>query len=366
MTIRYAPRQLARWRASLAQTAAGLRRSRIAFVGDSITMGSGGGVGAGPVTARHENDIQRCEDAYRVSPPSQLARLLRTAPGHDDALFGDKVCPLDGIDGFARYDRRVTFEGGGWVRFGESLGGRMFLSQRPGDAMRFTPAGPVDRCTIYYGCAPHHGSFSVTNSNGALATVVDYPQHSALGQITVERDGASTDPFVITHDEGHDIVIAGIDCWDSTRPAVQVINLGIFGQSAWGMLYSDHAWGFRKAFPLLAPDLTIIQLGSNDQGSGVPIPDFHAALQTMIDLARASGDVILSWRHPAAGEDVADSEAFRQAHINIAIRNEVPLVDLTDLYVSYEASKPLYYDNTHQTAAGSNLIARTWAKLIDQ
>jgi len=361
VTIRNAPRQLARWRAALAQTAVGLRHGRVAFVGDSITMGSG----SGPATERDANDPQRCIDAYPMSPPSQLARLLRTAPGQDNALFGDKVCPLDGVEGFASYDRRVAFQGDGWIRFGESLGGRMFLSRRHGDTLLFSPTAAVDRCTVYFGAAPHHGGFSIADSSSTRASVTRYPAHSELGRITVERDVASTDPFVITHEDGHDIVIGGIECWNSALPTVQVLNLGIFGQSAKGVLHSEHPWAFRQAFPLLAPDLTIIQLGSNDQSAGIPIPEFRGHLQTIIDLARLSGDVILSWRHPALHEDEGESESYRQAHIDVAIENEVPLVDLSDLYVSFERSRPLYYDGTHQTAAGSNLIARTWLSLID-
>ncbi len=113
--------------------------------------------------------------------------------------------------------------------------------------------------------------------------------------------------------------------------------------------------------------MTLINIGINDAVSAVSAASFTASVTTAIQKARSGGgDVMLIIPN---GVSTASATAANQLVISDAIKAlsvsaDVPLIDLTSLYLDYTAANAagVMYDTLHPTKAfyaqAAALIAR--------
>lgn len=292
--------------------------ARIAFVGDSKTMGAGAGTGSNATTG-----------AFARSRPARVAALLAAGglPVRADAFFG--CAGLGTIADVLAYDpRRSGFSG--WGGGSPSLGGAMMVSgnANPG---QFQPNGPVDRCSVFLRGGSDRPAFTVSKGS---ETVTLTPTGASGTFARMEATFATRDasPIIVTRaGTGNNLLLAGLIAWDSTRPGVEIANFGVYGVTAAYQADSSSPIAPAAALAIYAPHLTVVNLGTNDSAQGVAMVTWLAGVRAIVQQARASGSVILAWpavggSSPTGGSDAARA-SWRSALRALAFENDCLFVD---------------------------------------
>ncbi|VXC43800.1 SGNH/GDSL hydrolase family protein [Nocardioides sp. AX2bis] len=352
---------LNRWDAAIAEVKAGTRDAKLLTVGDSTTAGVGGGTEATYVQ----------QQGY----PSELAALLNE--GLVPAADGLQIprATSAGTPNDTRWTR-----GTGWVKGDTAdtaltsyigFGGRGNNYYAPFDAagvLTFNdPRINADRFDVYYLTTTGDGAtFTAQATGGAASAAIATGAQAAKGiaKVTISAAAAIT-TNVVTIDPGGaagQVFIVGIEPWLSTRRQVRVANAGASGSKAfsWAAYSSGSAsntWNALASIKAYAPDLTIIDLGINDADpAGLTDPNgFDPLLQSVINAALVSGDVILKTFIPVAG---------REAHQDLLaakIRaHDLPLIDIYSVWdtgAKANAAELVNPDLIHANAAGYEVVA---------
>lgn len=292
--------------------------ARIAFVGDSKTMGAGAGTGSNATTG-----------AFARSRPARVAALLAAGglPVRADAFFG--CAGLGTIADVLAYDpRRSGFSG--WGGGSPSLGGAMMVSGN-GNPGQFQPGGPVDRCSVFLRGGSDRPAFTVGKGS---ETVTLTPTGASGTFARMEATFATRDasPIIVTRTgTGNNLLLAGLIAWDSTRPGVEIANFGVYGVTAAYQADSSSPIAPAAALAIYAPHLTIVNLGTNDSAQGVTMVTWLAGVRAIVQQARVSGSVILAWpavggASPTGGSDAARA-SWRSALRAMAFENDCLFVD---------------------------------------
>lgn len=272
--------------------------ARIAFVGDSKTVGAGAGSGT-----------QATIGAFARSRPARVAALLAVAglPVRTDAFFG--TAGLGTMPDVLAYDpRRSGFTG--WTGGVASLGGGA-MSTGNGNPGSFQPGGPVDRCSVFFRNGSDRPVFTV--AKGA-ETVTVTPSGAVNTFVRQEVSFAARDagPIVITRTgTASNLHFVGLVAWDNARPGVEIANFGVYGVTSAYQADMGSPGAPVAALASYAPHLTIINLGTNDVAQGVMQATWLANLRTIIGQARASGSVILCWPAIGGAAPVGGADAVR-------------------------------------------------------
>ena len=322
------PANWRRARAALGRAAAGLGGCRIAYVGDSLS--------AGPVAGQLDPATvlapRLAAAGYRVGEiiyvrnsdarPAQWTALT----GWADTSGGDRSVPyLVGTStaAVATYASSVA----GTIVDIVTLGTTAALSYSidGGDPVTITPSGQAQLQTI-----------TVTGLADTVHTVT----------VTAAASGTSY------------LLAAGV----RSAAAVTLVNAGQYGARCSDWSPAAGATRSMGAVLALAPDLTIVELITNDSLVGTAVATYRAQLQAIVDAAKAVGGVLLctspqpsaatSWSsYVAAGYDVADTAG-------------VPLLDLAAAFGSFAewSASGLSLDTTHINEAG---VAVKVAELVD-
>ncbi len=277
------PANLLAWATARGKLRAGAADSaRIAFVGDSKTMGAGAGTGA-----------KATDGAFARSRPARLAALLvadslPTRLGF--AGFNGTLSPADR----AAYDPRLTF-GAGWSGSTNSLGGGMFAGGAGSGELRFQPTSPADRFSLLYRGGADRPTFSIAKGAETINVV---PSGATMSYVRHEAVFAAKDaqPIIITRTGGSNaLTIVGGVAWDSSTPAVEVMNFGVYGVVSAFWTDASTALTPLSALGAYAPHLTVVNLGTNDLAQNVPMATWLANLRAIIGVAKSSGSVVLTW-----------------------------------------------------------------------
>ncbi len=212
-----------------------------------------------------------------------------------DTWFG--AAGLGSVADVLLYDpRRSGFNG--WGGGNNSLGGGMLAGPNSNPAV-FQPSVAIDRCSVFYRNGADRPSFTVakgsesftitpTGAAGGLARGEIVFATRDTGAISVTRSGNSGG-----------LHLAGMVAWDSTKPGIEIANLGVFGVTSGFYTDTTQALSQLNALALYAPHLTVINLGTNDIAQNVPQATWLANLRTIVAVAKASGSVLLTW--PSVG-----------------------------------------------------------------
>jgi len=341
---------LRKWHVALAKLRAGTYRPKVVFIGDSKDVGAGAGTtSANTYTTAAE---PRSKIAYFV-------KLLNAAgiPASRQSFMGSSA--LASIAVKQAYDPRLT-GAAGWGGGSQSLGGVMFASSVTA-AITFTPdVGQVDRVEAYYKL--HAGDGTATLTVDADATVLATMNGSAGGETigkVVATPARGVHAINVQRTAGGFYSLLGLIAQDSTIPAIDVIQAGAFGTtSAYHTSISGGVWAAANTLAVLAPDLTIIQLGSNDLQTAVSYATYTANILDIVTKAKAAGsDVVLEVPTFGAaggyGSDT-DRELYRQGLISIGAANGCMVVDHAARFGTWDQANTagLMRDAIHETEPG--------------
>ena len=345
------PSNLRRWQAALAKLRAGTYRPKIVFIGDSKTTGAGAGTNSTNTWTT---------DAEKRSKTAHLVRLLNAAgiPANRQAWFA-----FSGLANSAAkvgYDPRLVINTG-WSGGNQTLGGAMWATNGT-TRFDFTPEGQVDTVLTFSKQRVNDGTFTVSADGGtALSTINGSPNGGStvdgfIKTTTTLTKGAHT--FNMVRTSGGFISLAGQIAYDSTVPAVDVINGGAFGTVSANHISTNNPWAAANILAILVPDLVVVQLGSNDLNTGVSVETYAANILDIITKAKAAGaDVVLevaTFGNAGGYGTDAQREAFRQALIGLGASQGCIVVDHAARFVSFASANGLglMRDAIHETEPG--------------
>jgi hypothetical protein len=349
------------WRAAVARVLAGSGRGRIAVIGDSSEMGYGAGVG------------NAVNGARLLSRPAQMASGLakRGIPTSLDSWTGFGINIGGGGMTYAlvpAYDPRMSF-GANWsadTASTNAFGGGIIQSSGGTAALVFTPTGTFDTIDVYYFTGVGNSSFDTSIDGGASlgTTSTNATQSIQKVTFTVAR---GTHAISITPSSTSLLQMQGIRAYDSTTPAVDVL-IGAWGGSATaGWVDNSKTITAINGLKYFAPDLTIIELGSNDEEALVSIPTIIANLQTLFNAANISGDVYFAMHYPCNTTNIIAAQAALLAAEQTLAGSTYAFRDLLTQYGSWAAAnaKLLMFDNLHGNATQQNQIGDYDADILN-
>jgi hypothetical protein len=276
---------LPHWRAAIANVRNGSGRGKVVFIGDSVTMGFG------------TVNAPGFADAFQKAFPRVTGKLLNGAavsslvPLQDASFFGSQGNTLANYNA---YDPRVSL-GAFTAAQAVSVGGAGFGYITGGgvSTLAFAPGVNIDNFTVYYLQQAGQGHFTTDIDGGAsLGDTNTGAGATALGTVTrtVAR-GIHT--ININAQNNGNLIINGVVAWDSTIPAIDLIQGGIFGATLSTHIVTTNVNSPFPTLKALAPDLTILEIGASDVVVLTPLATFESQLRTFIVGAQLSGDVLL-------------------------------------------------------------------------
>lgn len=335
-------------------------RMKVAFAGDSTTLGFGG---AFPATT----------DFKIHSAPAACASSLTTWSGGVVAgAFSSMVG--DGAEGNLS-DARVTFTGdGAWTNPPTQIFGGFFATCTSGGSINFVPSPAFNRVRVVYS---QTGSFKVGVDGGALdatAAVTDASTNMATqtwsvtrGTHTVNVVGTSVTPCLIQ----------SIECFDNTAFKVDCLNGGIGGAYSTVMASATTGQTVMSGLLAEAPDLTFINFGINDgQGTDSAIFTSGATFQSNIskgvsNLKDAGSDVVLVVTTAIVSGSSMEStywNQYRDALLVAGTALNVPVLNLHAYYpdeATQAAKSPTWMsDGLHPSGPFYTDIGNVYAQIL--
>jgi lysophospholipase L1-like esterase len=322
------------WTAAKAAVAAGTRNAKLVVVSDSTATGFAYPSGAGT-------------NSRQYAWPTLLGSGL-LANAKADSLFS-----INNISGYSAYDPRLSGSGLSANGTAFTLGGPL-ITVADGGVFTFTPTSACDTFDVYVVTTPGSGSFAVsvggvskgtitaTAANGLLKTTVTGVLGSA---ISLTATGAAN--------------VAGVIATNSAAKQISVINCGWANGKAADQAANTNPWDARKALAALAPDLTIINLNINDT-IGTDQTAYAASIQSIIDTAKLSGDVLMVVATPfvVTNQSAAQQKIYGDIIRAKAASNNLKLLDMVALWGSEEAHTDRYVpDGVHFNPTGHAQVA---------
>ena len=290
--------------------------ARIACVGDSKTVGAGAGA---LFTA----------GAFEASRPQRIAALLAASGLAVRTNGWFRSAGLATVADVLAYDPRRS-EFFGWTGGSVSLGGPA-LSTGNANPGSFTPTSSVDRVSIFFRNGSDRRSFTV--AKGAESVTITPSGTAAMTRAEISFMVKDASPIVVTRTAGStNLQLIGMMAWDGAVLGVEVANFGAYGITSAYHADASTAYAPCNALGVYAPDLTLINLGTNDLGNGtVTLGSYLSSLQAIVAQAKASGDCIIEWPSiggvsPAFGSD-ATRRDWRDAAHDLAASNGCLFVD---------------------------------------
>lgn len=358
------------WRKAAANVLNNTANGRIAWIGNSVSLGVGGG---GTNVGLSSGEI------HAPSPPTRVAGFLTA--GGITAHWNSWVGTGTGANannwpciGKSNADARVT-AGSSWSATGNgSLGGVFLTATTTTNAISFTPSVAVDNFTVFYN--NQSSPFTLDINGGSPVTITPNGTNTFASANIVGTLGTNT--LNMKYLSGAGVFLVGMTANNSAVKSIDVMNCGWSGGSWTGAVAGnmDNA-GAEQALVGLAPDLSFICGSINDWATGASISVMASGMQNMITKAKLSGDAVIITDNPSrtSGGGFPVSQAAQQAYINamyqLANTNNIPIIDIFQRWNTYTISDTLgliFEDSTGNNFHPNNLgywdIARTVANLL--
>lgn len=361
----FSAQNTAHLRAAVARVLAGTGISKVALVGDSTTFGA---YASGVIHAGNKP----------IAYPAQLAKILtaRGIPATNDSWFGTgNVTPATAA-GYTAYNAAVTFPVAGFAPGSiPGLGAFAMASTTSGATLAFTPTIAFDTIDIYFLGGVPAGTFNVNVDGGASLQLITPGGTHTVQVVTITGVALATHTINIVTASASPTFIAGMAVRASATKRIEVYNMGwssveVLNPGNASISYAlptdgTHQYVYFVALPVVAPDLTIIDLTINDidnQPSSVGVYQYN--LQAMVVQALVSGDCVLMVGNPGnksnwtANPSVA--AAYQAAVYAVAAATNVPVIDITQRWTSYAVTNPLMpYGDAGATALHPSQVGYT-------
>lgn len=355
----YVAPALPKWsKARDALRAGGTSNPRIAFVGDSKTRGAGVGT---------NNSLnQGLTGAATKAKHFRLAQLLNQAgiPAQAETWFGSGGTGT--IPDAVAYDPRLSGFSG-WSGGAASLGGGIFSGgvTNPG---QFTPGVAVDRVSLFFRNGSDRPPFSIAKGSETVNVTSDGV--ARITRFEAAFTSRDTNPVVVTRTSGNSLQLIGLVAWDSSKPAVEIANFGVFGCLSAYQANATDVWSPANALAVYAPHLTVVKLGTNDLNQSVPLATYLANITTIVQKAQLSGDVIVCWpavagTSPTGGNDTVRA-TWKAALKALAVRLDCVFADEEALFGGRLGAQTngWFADALHENAAGYFCEANALVRLL--
>jgi hypothetical protein len=341
-------------KAMIAGARAGTASPRIALVGTSRTRGVGADSG----------DNSGNTDGFNRNVGAKIAAAL-AASGLNvtrDSVFGTQ----GDASAYSAYNPRTTGANNtGWIAGSGSLGGG------------------------YWRNSTNSTPWTITNQVPCNQIDIEFPTQAAAGIISYSIDGEAPIPF--TNGTGtsglvkvqrsvtlgyHTVTFArvsGLACfvdiemWDTTAHQVRIWNMGWASTSTANWADSSTPYSPSPALAAKAPDLTILELGTNDW-AGNNQAAYRINLQTVITAAKAGGgSVIIVGEYATNGnQQTINGAAFNAIARELADLNGCVYVDQMSRFVDYPtaAANGYMWDGVHANENGQTFEAIPLSALL--
>lgn len=332
-----------RLRAAIARVRSnrGSATMKVAMVADSCFAGYDGvGVNSGYPGGR----------AYSV--PVQLAAILsaKGLAAQADNMFGNNN--VGNAAAYTAYYPAAVLTN--WpptvLTSVPSLGAFSFQSTTLGANIAFTPVTAFDTIDVYFLQAAGNGSFTVNVDGGATLATIATAGGSAYVKQTISGVTHGTHTINLTTTSATTTFVNAVCVRDSTIPRVEIYNMGFDAVTAAIYATTVGSWNLRVALPVVAPDLTIIQLTINDINLNTGVSTYTAATQALISAALVSGDCVIAVGNPCgpANWNNGINVGYQNALYALALANNIPLIDITARWISYAAANAVmpYFDTS--------------------
>lgn len=269
--IRRAGDRFPKFHAGVGRVLAGTGDCKVAFIGDSTTVGAGTTGGA------------------TKSPPARFAARYTGAPTRYGSTWG----PL-GSGG--PWDGRLTV-GAGWttgVSFNSNgLGAGGFYTNTGGGTLSFTPAAAFDTIKCWYLRLSAKGTVTVNVDGGASLGSINGAGASALLSQTFTCS-LGTHTVNVSTPTGGDFFLMGIETYVASTKAIHVYNMGFVGAGSGSFNQSGQVYTTVESIATYGFDLSIINLSINDIKDNLISESTYASrMSTLIGACASTGDVIL-------------------------------------------------------------------------
>ena len=216
-------------------------------------------------------------------------------------------------------------------------------------------AGPLG-CSVDGGAVTNYPS--TKTPNGTLAVVIPA---GALGAHTLKVAVVTGAVWVESIEATIGTSGVRVTRWGRNNSTAAWLVDGAPASAASDPVTGSLAW----SFDLFPPDLSIISFGVNEYLTAVPVATYTTKMQTIIDRAKLTGDVLLATSVPNfSTTGVPSQAAYASALYDLADTNDVPLLDLYARMVSYAASASLINSPTHPNTAGYWDIAEATYQVV--
>jgi lysophospholipase L1-like esterase len=347
------------WRKALANVRTGLGRGKIAVIGDSTSMATGAGA----------SGALNLGGAFPSGWVQVLAaRLASSVPTSTGSIICDQGTALAPIS-YATYDTRVTL-GANWAASGSlgCIGGELFTFTAGAiNNFSFTPVAAFDTIVVYYARGGGAASATVNVDGGASLGTLTFAGGAALVTTTFTVAKATHTINIVPVNDGP-LNILGFQTFDSTTPAVDIVQLGIFGATTSTVgSASPNAWGL-SALTTIAPSLTIIDLSINDSNNLTSLTTYTNSAINIINTAKTTGSVMLMSGPPSNTTQATNGTlaTYVNALKSLAVSNNLPFLDLTTRWTSFAVTNPVlpYFDPLHPGKLGYQDIGSAVAGVL--
>lgn len=356
----------AQWRKVRSKLLAGEATQTLLCVGDSKTAG----VGSNAVTAGF---------SYMMGYPNKLATVLaRREPGFNPitsgywgsggAIDGNTLANFNTNCGVANAETP-------WTQSVDALGGKHMANSSSTTAKLFVNLGAaeIDKIDIWYTRVSGGASFTWKVDAGSVSAPTSAAGSEALLKLTISltRGVYTTLEILRVAAAAQPLYIHGIWAYDSTEKQLRIMNAGESGSMAVDWTLATHPYAKLPAIGTVAPDHTIIGLGTNEAANtpaALTNGAFDADMATIIAKAKLSGGVTLLMPAPMAPASIAmaDYMTMRTAIKRVSLANDVSTIDLAVPFRTYaEAFAAGFLGSTvHETGIGYQLVADTLAAYL--
>ncbi|RYD48799.1 MAG: SGNH/GDSL hydrolase family protein, partial [Verrucomicrobiaceae bacterium] len=345
--------KLPKSRRALIRVKSELGRMKVGFMGDSNTAGEGAGLSGSHLYT----------GAMPRALPALVAKTLRN--NGVPASFANFI-GFAGGTGDITYDPRLTF-----VNMNADVNALSGSYLKGQDACSFTfaPGEKFNEFVVRHLQLGGQGTFKVCidgNTSAPLGTIVVASSPEAMVSTTFQIPGESAVHTVTVFKEGGSGLnfFESIQCYDTTRPKVEVFNMGTCAKTAADYVENDKPWHRMQAMSTFGLDMLFIQFGINEEIQG-STASYKSNMQTIITLAKAAGIEVVLVLH-SAHNGGQDQSVVAAAIADLATTNNVAWVDFNAVLGTFAAANAAgdWFDTYHPTAQGYSLQARSAANAI--
>lgn len=308
--------------------AAGLTSSkRVLFIGDSTMVGVGAGSGG-------STDVN---GSRPYSMPLQAAARL-AARGYSVATETFVADQNNGVTTttLPLYRTEVTLVSAlSTASDSPQIGGLHTSIGVGGNVLTYTTSAACDRLDILIHRRSDFGVLGLSVDGGAVQNISLVNATEDLALVSITGLSLATHSFAFTRVSGTVRVPVYWNAYDSTVNAFHIFNCGARNWTSTDWVVTGHPNSPLTAISYIVPDVVVLDLGINDwRQSGTTIATFKANMQTIIDACLAANPdckVILSIPHDiqtyVTTTDAWSMAAARQAYVDLATTNSLPMVD---------------------------------------